>query len=63
MERLEELHLDENGLVMLPDEMGGMKRLRALYVRRNQLQILPETLLKDTPIDRMQLEGMFSAHN
>ena len=43
--------------MMLPDEMADMKRLRALYVRHNQLQTLPSSLLKDTPVDRMQLEG------
>ena len=59
--RLEEFHLDSNGLMMLPDEMADMKRLRALYVRHNQLQTLPASLLKDTPVDRMQLEGRMDA--
>ena len=47
--------------MMLPDEMADMKRLRALYVRHNQLQTLPASLLKDTPVDRMQLEGRMDA--
>jgi len=57
MDGLEELHLDQNRLIMLPDEISQMKRMRMIYMRNNQLQILPKGLLKDTPVDKMQLEG------
>ena len=54
---LEELNLDDNQLLMLPDEMGELGALRMLSARRNRLQALPATMLKQTPIDKMHLEG------
>lgn len=54
---IEELHLDDNRLIMLPEEIGMLGKLRALYLRRNQLQTLPVELLRDSSVDKMQLEG------
>eukprot|EP00937_MAST-01D_sp_MAST-1D-sp2_P007270 g7270.t1 len=54
---LEELSLDDNRLIMLPDEMAALKALRSLSARRNRLQALPAALLKETPVDKMHLEG------
>ena len=49
--------MDDNQLLMLPDEMGTLGALRMLSARRNRLQALPAAMLKQTPIDKMHLEG------
>jgi hypothetical protein len=54
---LEELVLDDNQLLMLPDEIVGMARLRSLSARRNRLQAVPPAVLRDSAVDKMHLEG------
>jgi leucine-rich repeat protein SHOC2 len=56
-DKLEELVLDGNALAELPAEMGGLGKLKRLYLRNNRLSGLPAALLKDTPVNAMQLEG------
>lgn len=54
---LEELILDDNSLCMIPDEISQCPKLRSLSLRRNELQTLPVALLRDSTVDKMQLEG------
>ena len=43
---LESLVLDANRLTELPEQIGSLKRLRALYVNYNQLSTLPESIAR-----------------
>lgn len=54
---LKEIYLQGNSIVSLPDSMGELKSLMILNVDGNDLTTLPVSLLKDTPVYRIELAG------
>ena len=56
---VKELNLDNNGIVVLGAEgLGGMKKLRVLSVRNNNIQhTIAAAVFTDTVVDRIHLEG------
>jgi len=55
--KLEELDLDNNMIELLPPDIGQLEKLTTLKARNNKLSTLPSELLRDTPVNRMHLEG------
>jgi GTPase SAR1 family protein len=54
---LEELRLDNNRLLGLPESIGGLTNLRRLWLFNNQLRELPETIGELAALEDLWLDG------
>jgi len=57
LKKLEDLHLDGNQLTDLPEWIGDLKELRALWVRNNQLSAVPTCVQQLKKLEDLYLNG------